>query len=274
MPRPIEKYKLGLHHLAQPTMDPKATLEFYVDTMGASITHCISSKGWRPNHFDYIHMFLDLGRGHGEGPASYPDNIAMFYYFGVKDPARWPKMGTHHSFAVESIDELDRWQEWLVECGHEIIYRAKYEIMESLYLKDPNDRILEIAYQFRALNEIDADDAQLTAKALVLAAGEQADDISRMWEHKARLIEERDGDVDEVALICPRVEEFQPLVDAATKAGADVRERGNFVIAESPTGLDIECPDVSEGVWWGVGTGGVKGKITSMDNRRLVISAA
>ena len=79
--RPVEKYELGVHHMAQPTMDPAATLAFYVDTIGATITHCISSRGWRKGHYDYIHMFLDLGKG---------DNIAMFYYFGVEDPVMRP----------------------------------------------------------------------------------------------------------------------------------------------------------------------------------------
>ena len=123
---------------AEPTMDPEATLGFYVDTMGAKITHCISSKGWRPGHYDYIHMFLDLGKG---------DNIAMFYYFGAKDPSEWPRYGTHTSFGAKDIAELDRWEAWLRDRGHEIVWRATYEIMTSIYVWDPNGRFLEIAAQ-------------------------------------------------------------------------------------------------------------------------------
>lgn len=273
MQRPIDKYSLGIHHLAQPTMDPAATLDFYVETMGARITHCIASKGWREGHLDYIHMFLDLGKD--DGGRTYPDNIAMFYYFGAKDPSEWPKYGTHHSFGANSIEELDAWEAWLQEKGHKIVWRAQYEIMTSLYVWDPNGRFLEIAAQHRPLNEVDADDAELTAAALVLAAEERAGKIDRMWEHKARLIEERDGELGPVALICPRVEEFAPLVAAATAAGGEPRERGNFILVEAAEELRLERPaEVPEAVWWGAGTGGVKGRIEALDERQLRIVAA
>jgi catechol 2,3-dioxygenase-like lactoylglutathione lyase family enzyme len=271
MNRPVDKYKLGLHHLAQPTLDPAATLDFYVETMGADITHCISSRGWRESHYDYIHMFLELDTP--DSVTRYPDNIAMFYYFGAKSPEDWPKYGTHHSFAAGSIAELDEWETWLKEKGHEIVWRAEYEVMTSIYVWDPNGRFLEIAAQHRPLNGIDADDGKLTAQALVLAAGEQADSITRMWEHKARLIEERDGTIEgEVALICPRVDEFDSLVAAAEAAGGARLDRGSFSIVSSASGLTIRRPDaISEALWWGAGTGGVKGTITAFDDRQLVI---
>lgn len=270
MPRPIETYSLGIHHLAQPTIDPEATLDFYVETMGARITHCIASKGWRPGHRDYIHMFLDLGKD--EGGKSYPDNIAMFYYFGVKDPSEWPKYGTHHSFAANSIEELDAWQAWLTEKGHKILWRAQYEIMTSIYLWDPNGRILEIAAQHRPLNVVDADDAQLTAQALVLAAKEHAVSIEPMWGHKARLLEKRDGAIADVALVCPNVEEFAPLVAAARTAGGEARERGNFTLVEADSSLRITRPDeLPEAVWWGAGTGGIKGRLAALDEDQLLI---
>ena len=96
-----------------------------------------------------------------------------------------------------------------------------------------------------------------------------------MWEHKARLIEERDGEISEVALICPRVEEFTSLVAAATASGGKARERGSFTLVEAEDELRIERPgDIAEAVWWGAGTGGVKGVITEMDEHRLVVRVA
>jgi Glyoxalase/Bleomycin resistance protein/Dioxygenase superfamily len=263
MPRPVEKYELGLHHLAQPTMDPEGTLAFYVDTMGAKITHCISSKGWRPNHFDYIHMFLDLGKG---------DNIAMFYYFGVDDPSQWPRYGTHHSFGAGSIEELDRWEAWLRERGHEIVWRSQYEIMTSIYVWDPNGRFLEIAAQHRELNEIDALDAELTAQALVLAAKEKAQSIDRMWEHKARLVAEREGEIGGPALVFPKVDEFAPLVEAAGGSERRRYDRGSFTVVEGNGSLRLTRPEgLPEAIWWGVGTGGLVGMIASFDDHELVI---
>jgi catechol 2,3-dioxygenase-like lactoylglutathione lyase family enzyme len=264
MKRPVEKYEGGMHHLAQPTLDPKATLEFYVDIMGAKITHCISSKGWRPGHYDYVHMFLDLGKG---------DNIATFYYFGVTDAADWPRYGTHHSFGAKDVAELDRWEAWLTSKGYEIVWRTQYEIMTSLYVFDPNGRFFEIAAQHRPLNDIDAEDAELTAQALVLAAEEGATDIAQMWAHKAKLVEEREGSIAAPAVLFPKVDEFAPLLDAAVANGARTYDRGVFSVAEGKGELRLTKPsDLPEAIWWGVGTGGVSGTVTHLDERELVIS--
>jgi hypothetical protein len=270
MKRPVDKYELGIHHLAQPTMDPEATLDFYVETMGARITHCISSKGWREGHYDYIHMFLELDRSEGSG--RYPDNIAMFYYFGAKSSSDWPRYGTHHSFAARDIAELDQWQAWLEHRGCEIVWRAQYEIMTSIYVWDPNGRFLEIAAQHRPLNEIDAEDAELTAQALVLAAGEGAETIDRMWEHKARLVEEREGEVAGPALLFPKVDEFAPLLDAAGDTMHRRYDRGSFTVVEGDGELHLVKPEeIPEAVWWGVGTGGLKGTVARFDERDLVV---
>jgi hypothetical protein len=266
MERPVEKYEGGIHHLAQPTMDPGATLNFYVGVMGAKITHCISSRGWRPDHRDYIHMFLDLGKG---------DNIAMFYYFGVEDPADWPRYGTHHSFGASSIDELDRWEEWLRAKGHKIVWRAQYEIMTSLYVWDPNGRFLEIATQHRELNAIDAEDAELTAEALVRAAGEKAASVTQMWQHKAELVERRYGQLGRPAILFPKVDEFLPLLMAAQLATPEHRlsDRGAFTAVEAEETLRISKPaDLPEAVWWGVGTGGIKGTVESFTETEFVLA--
>jgi catechol 2,3-dioxygenase-like lactoylglutathione lyase family enzyme len=270
MTRPTDRYSLGIHHLAQPTMDPGATLRFYVDTLGAKVTHCIASKGWRPGHYDYIHMFLDLGKG--SAPPVYPDNIAMFYYFGVKDPSQWPKYGTHTSFAARDIEELDAWERWLTSRGHEIVWRSQYEIMTSIYVWDPNGRFIEIAAQHRPLNEVDADDARLTAQALVMAANEKAENIYRMWWHKACLIEKREGSIRSPAMLFPKVAEFEPLVGALAGRGERIIDFGNFTLVEGDRDLQLtRPPGMPEAIWWASGTGGVKGEIVRFDDQQLVV---
>jgi catechol 2,3-dioxygenase-like lactoylglutathione lyase family enzyme len=262
--RPVPKYEGGLHHLAQPTLDPRATIAFYVDVMGAEITHCVSSRGWRPKHYDYIHMFLDLGKG---------DNIAMFYYFGVRDKKDWPRYGTHHSFAAETLEELDRWAEWLPANGFELEYRATYEVMSSLYVWDPNGRFLEIACNHRELNDIDADDARLTAEALCTAADEQADSITRMWALKAGLVEQREGTIGDVALIYPKIEEFAWIPGAAENVGQTIDLGASFAAVEGDGELRLTKPaNLPESLWWTVGTGGVKGTIATHDTEELVIN--
>jgi catechol 2,3-dioxygenase-like lactoylglutathione lyase family enzyme len=261
--RPVARYQLGIHHLAQPTIDPKATLDFYVRVMGAKITHCVSSRGWRTSHYDYIHMFLDLGKG---------DNIAMFYYFGVDDPKDWPKYGSHHSFAAGSVDELDRWADWLEANGYDIQQRNTYEVMTSIYVFDPNGRFFEIAANHRPLNEIDAADGELTADALILAAAERATSITRMWEIKADLVEEQEGPIAAPALICPKLEEFGWVEDAARESVARTVDRGMFEAFEGKGELRIRKPvDLPESLWWTSGTGGVKGTVVNFDEQELVI---
>jgi catechol 2,3-dioxygenase-like lactoylglutathione lyase family enzyme len=263
--RPVERYLGGIHHLAQPTIDPRATIDFYVGVMGAKITHCVSSRGWRPNHYDYIHMFLDLGKG---------DNIAMFYYFGVEDPKDWPRYGTHHSFAAGSLEELEQWATWLEANGHKIQQRNTYEVMSSIYVWDPNGRFLEIAANHRPLNEIDAEDAELTAEALKLAADEKAPRIARMWEIKAGLVERQQGvELEGPAIIFPKIEEFSWIPQGAGSTAGEKTDLGAFTGLQSNGGtLRLSKPaELPESLWWTVGTGGVKGTIEGHDEHELVV---
>jgi catechol 2,3-dioxygenase-like lactoylglutathione lyase family enzyme len=264
--RPVERYLGGVHHMAQPTVDPRATIDFYCGVMGAKITHCVSSHGWRPNHYDYIHMFLDLGKG---------DNIAMFYYFGVEDPADWPRVGTHHSFAANSLEELDQWADWLEANGCEIAQRNTYEVFSSVYVWDPNGRFLEIAANHRDLNDLDAEDAELTAEALKIAADEKAPRIARMWEIKAGLVEERYQAVGDTAIIYPALEEFDWLPGAAEGVTNTVQLGDSFIAIEATDGLRVTKPDeLPESLWWGIGTGGVKGEIETHDEREFVLGGS
>jgi catechol 2,3-dioxygenase-like lactoylglutathione lyase family enzyme len=263
----VERYLGGIHHMAQPTVNPRATIDFYVGVMGAKITHCVSSRGWRPKHRDYIHMFLDLGKG---------DNIAMFYYFGVEDPADWPKYGTHHSFAANSLEELEQWAAWLEANGYEIHQRNTYEVMSSIYVFDPNGRYLEIAANHRPLNEIDAEDAELTAEALKRAADEKAPSITRMWEIKAELVQRLAGvTLPSPAIIFPKLDEFAWIPDGAGETSGTTTDLGSFTGLQSANGtLVLRKPDeLPESLWWTVGTGGVNGTIERHDERELVIGS-
>jgi catechol 2,3-dioxygenase-like lactoylglutathione lyase family enzyme len=264
--RPVERYLGGIHHMAQPTVDPRATLAFYVGVMGAKITHCVSSRGWRPNHYDYIHMFLDLGKG---------DNIAMFYYFGVEDPKDWPRMGTHHSFSAQSLTELEQWASWLESNGFRIQQHNTYEVFTSIYVWDPNGRFLEIAANHRPLNEIDALNAELTADALKLAADEKAPRITRMWEIKAGLVEQQCGvEFDGPTIIFPNNPEFDWIIPSAGESAGATTDLESFTALHSADGdLRLRKPtELPESIWWSVGTGGVKGAITRHDEQEFVVA--
>lgn len=268
---PWGKYNGGMHHLAQPTVDPETTLAFYVDMLGAEVTHAVTAKGWRPHHHDFIHMYLDLGKG---------DNIAMFYYFGVEKLEDAPKYGSHHSFGVDTIEELDRWHEQLEKHGYKVFIRSAHEIMTSIYAWDPNGRLLEVACNHRPLNEVDNEDGRYTAEALVKAAKVKAPHIDRMWNIKAELIEEREGgQVGSPALFVPGVDEFQPLIEAAKDSTVRQQKLGNYTAIEGDGELRIRRPEelrdweLREAIWNAFGTGGMKGVVRSRDENEIVIAA-
>jgi hypothetical protein len=148
--------------------------------------------------------------------------------------------------------------------------------MSSIYVFDPNGRYLEIAANHRPLNEIDAEDAELTAEALKLAADEKAPSITRMWELKAKLVEEQQQtSLTRPAIIFPKLEEFAWIPAAAGASAGATADLGSFTGLQSADGiLTIVKPDeLPESLWWTAGTGGVKGTIATHDERELVITA-
>jgi hypothetical protein len=209
-------------------------------------------------------MFLDLGKG---------DNIAMFYYFGAETQDDIPKYGNHHSFAANSLEELHQWGEWLEANGHEVKMRNTYEVFSSIYVWDPNGRWFEIAANHRPLGAVDAEDGQLTARALIVAAAEKAKKITRMWEIKAQLVEEQEGAIASPALIFPKLDEFMWIPAAAGDSVNTTYDRGNFTVLEADQTLQLTRPnDLPESLWWSLGTGGVKGKITHFNDHQITIT--
>jgi hypothetical protein len=200
----------------------------------------------------------------------------MFYYFGAKTPEDWPKYGTHHSFAANSLEELAHWAEWLEANGYKIQQRNTYEVMSSIYVWDPNGRFLEIACNHRPLEDIDAEDGELTAQALVLAAEEKADSVARMWQLKAGIIEQRDGVTFAApSLVAPKIDEFAWTVQAAGDTVARTYDNGSFTVIEGDGELRLRKPaDLPESLWWSSGTGGIKGDVERFDETELVIRGA
>jgi hypothetical protein len=212
-------------------------------------------------------MFLDLGKG---------DNIAMFYYFGVERLEDAPRLGTHHSFAASSLQELAQWADWLEANGYKIAQRNTYEVMSSIYVWDPNGRFLEIACNHRALGEIDAEDAELTAEALKLAADEKAPKIARMWDIKAGLVERQQGvTLPGPAIIFPKLAEFAWIPSGAGDSAGETIDLGSFTGLSGRDGtLRLrKPPELPESLWWTAGTGGVKGTLLRHDEAELVIGA-
>lgn len=178
----------GVHHTARPTWKLKETVEFYRDVLGLPVFHAITAKGWGPEgHPDFLHFFFDSGNG---------STIAFFYYLGQEplaescEPDSWLYNSVHTAWRVEGEEELVAWKEKLETAGLDVL-RVRHEIIDSIYVTDPNGYAVEIAWQVRDINEADRLDASLTLEAAIAVEterDERATEIEAIWHRKADLV--------------------------------------------------------------------------------------
>jgi catechol 2,3-dioxygenase-like lactoylglutathione lyase family enzyme len=180
----------GVHHTARPTWKLAETVRFYRDVMGLKICHAITAKGWGPeDHPDFLHFFFDSGTG---------STIAFFYYLGSQRPVdpvpwdHWLYRSVHTAWRVLDRSTLLAWKERLESFGYEVML-VKHEILESIYVTDPNDYMIEISWQMRPLGREDAVDARLTLEAAIeieKATSRPVQVIDDIWRAKSRLVEQ------------------------------------------------------------------------------------
>jgi catechol 2,3-dioxygenase-like lactoylglutathione lyase family enzyme len=180
----------GVHHTARPTWKLAETVHFYRDVMGLKICHAITAKGWGPeDHPDFLHFFFESGNG---------STIAFFYYLGSERPAdavpwdHWLYRSVHTAWRVLDRRTLIEWKERLESFGYKVMV-VRHEILESIYVTDPNDYMIEISWQMRPLGRNDAVDATLTLEAAIDIEKETSRPvqvIDDIWRAKSRLVEE------------------------------------------------------------------------------------
>jgi catechol 2,3-dioxygenase-like lactoylglutathione lyase family enzyme len=180
----------GVHHTARPTWRLAETVNFYRDVMGLKICHAITAKGWGPeDHPDFLHFFFNSGNG---------STIAFFYYLGSERPPdpvpwdHWLYRSVHTAWRVLDRRTLMAWKERLESFGYKVMV-VKHEILESIYVTDPNDYMIEISWQMRPLGRNDAIDATLTLEAAMDIERETsrpARVIDDIWRAKSRLVEQ------------------------------------------------------------------------------------
>ena len=181
----------GVHHSARPIWKLAETLHFYRDVMGLPLVHAITARGWgRADHPDFLHLFFDSGAGSA---------IAFFYYLGTNPPDYWQPEDTllnrsvHTAWAANTREELLAWRARFESFGLEVL-KVRHEVVESIYVTDPNGYMVEIAWQCRPFSPIDAIDARATVDAALLAEREAAERgttvraIEPVWQAKARLV--------------------------------------------------------------------------------------
>jgi catechol 2,3-dioxygenase-like lactoylglutathione lyase family enzyme len=274
----------GVDHTARPTWKLEETVRFYRDILGLPLVHVISARGWGPaTHPDFLHFFFDSGNG---------STIAFFYYLGEEQPATlqgraacppWPQDhvfdATHTAWLVSSAEELQGWRQRLEQQGLEVSVATTHEVIESVYVRDPNGYFIEFTRKLRPLGEVDAVDAEMTLQAAIgaeqeaRAAGRRVTHIDDIWARKAAL-QVKPGAAP-LQIFVPAVPEFATLVEAA-------RKRDNCKVVDGPVHHVIEAQQPLEfgrrelglkpAVWWGLFTGGVRGSIQHFDRDRVVIA--
>ena len=268
----------GVHHTARPTWKLEETVHFYRDLLGLPLVHAISARGWGPaDHADFLHFFFDSGNG---------STIAFFYYIGTERPERlapsdhYQVRATHTAWQVTNAVELAAWRSRVEQAGIELRYQVRHEVIESIYFNDPNGYPIEITYQTRPFDSMDAADAARTIEAAVemerrAASGEPFVSIEPVWQGKASRL---DGSADPgvASVFVLDVPEFRPLVDAALQSG----NYGTTVLGDGYVRIDgnpgltfnRKALGFKPAVWYGALTGGLAGRIEQFDADSLVIS--
>lgn len=181
----------GVDHAAFPTFDPKATIRFYRDVLGFPVVHATCALGWgAASHPDFIHFFFDIGQG---------DRIAFFYYFGL-EPYRDTEIpellrSAHHlAIHVDTEEDLLEYRRRLDASDWKCELQVRHETVESIYVRDPNDFLIEITRPLRTLTAEDDIDANFSVDALMAVVDEDEPSLERFYQIKAELIAARYAD--------------------------------------------------------------------------------
>ena len=180
----------GVDHVAYPTWKLPETIHFYRDVLGFPLKHCILAPGWGNDpHPDFAHFFFDIGAN---------GTIAFFYYFNTpeyRDPNIPDRINRarHLALQVDTLEELDNYQKRIEDGGYQLRFRIEHELIESIYVWDPNGYGIEITRHLRPLQEADIVDTELSIQALVDVTQAPEPTLAKVWERKAELIAERLG---------------------------------------------------------------------------------
>lgn len=277
----------GVDHTARPTWKLRETVEFYRDTLGLPLVHTISARGWGPEtHPDFLHFFFDSGNG---------STIAFFYYLGELGPAERPPMpptpddhvfdATHTAWLADSAEQLLAWKEMLEAKGVDVSATTQHEVIESIYFRDPNGYFIEITVKLRSLQSLDAQDAALTLQAAIdaeRAAGQSAKpvrEIDTVWREKGKLLSSKFGTTgDGPGIFVPALAEFASVIDVAKRdEECKVSQPSpDYFLIEGKTALEFRRRELGlkPAVWYGLFTGGLRGRIDAYDKDRVRVVAA
>lgn len=134
-PGPRRMRLLGLHHVTAICADIGRTTAFYRDVLGLTLVR----QGHNEDDPDARHFWF----GDADGSRG---TLVSFMEYPALEPGRVGPGSTHHfAFAVASADELAAWVSHLRGRGVECTDVFDRGGLRSIYLRDPDGHVLEIA---------------------------------------------------------------------------------------------------------------------------------
>jgi catechol 2,3-dioxygenase-like lactoylglutathione lyase family enzyme len=126
---------LGLHHVTVIVADLDRTTAFYRDVLGLALVR----EGVNDDDPDARHFWF--GDAHGTAGT-----LMSFMEYPEMEPAKVGVGSVHHvALSVGSSDELDAWRDYLRSRGVDCTDVFERGGLRSIYLRDPDQNIIEIA---------------------------------------------------------------------------------------------------------------------------------
>ena len=138
-PEPRRMALRGLHHLSVICRDLERTTAFYRDLLGLALVQEARSD----DDPDARHFWFGAQTADGVGAAG---GLVSFLEYPEMAGGQVGTGSTHHfAFVVDSGDELAAWRDYLREHGVECTDIFDRQQFRSIYLRDPDGHIVEIA---------------------------------------------------------------------------------------------------------------------------------
>ena len=139
----------GLHHVTLICGDLARTTAFYRDLLGLALVDASTND----DDPDSRHFWF------GDASAA-PGTLVSFLEYPSLPPGTVGTGSTHHlAFAVESAEEQEAWRDYLrshgIECT-DVLDRGSFR---SIYLRDPDGHIVEIATRGPGIRPVDPEAA-------------------------------------------------------------------------------------------------------------------
>jgi len=181
----VEVKELG--HLVLYVRDLQRSAHFYRDILGFPMVHCILAPAWgNEPQPDFVHFFCDAGAD---------ARLAFFYYFGeppYSDPniSQMLSKARHLALLVDTEEELQGYAQRLADANWPMRHgkAVAHELIESIYVYDPNGYNIEISRPLRAVGEADVADTQVSIQALIDVTREPNPTLAKVWARKGELL--------------------------------------------------------------------------------------